>query len=54
MEFLLAVAITCSDSREIIADIIKSQQGSLTKQELIEVIKINTEPKCYEGSEHNS
>ena len=32
----------------------KSQQPLIDKHELIEVIKVNTEPGCYEGAEHNS
>ena len=52
IELLLATALTCSDAQELI-DKVSVSQG-VDKHELIEVIKTNTEPGCYEGSEHNS
>ena len=53
IEILLASSLlTCESSQEIIDDIIKSNPAH--KEELIEVIKENTEPGCYEGSERNS
>ena len=55
IELLLATALNCSESKEIVENIMKeSSQSVLYKHDLIEVIKVNTEPGCYEGSEHNS
>ena len=54
MEFLLATALNCSESKEVIQKIMASGQTIVDKHELIEVIKVNTEHGCYEGSEHNS
>ena len=49
IEILLASSLlTCESSQEIIDDIIKARPAH--KEELIEVIKENTEPQCY-GSE---
>ena len=53
-EFLLATALDCEGSQELIEKIMKSQESTIDKHELIEVIKLNTELGCYEGSEHNS
>ena len=53
IEILLASSLlTCESSQEIIDDIIKSNPAH--KEELIEVIKENTDPTCYERTEHNS
>ena len=53
IEILLASSLlTCESSQEIIEGIIKERPAH--KEELIEVIKENTEPECYERSEHNS
>jgi hypothetical protein len=54
VEFLLATALDCEGSQELIEKIMKSQESTIDKHELIEVIKLNTEPGCYEGSERNS
>ena len=54
IEFLLATALDCEGSQELIEKIMKSQESTIDKHELIEVIKLNTEPGCYEGSERNS
>ena len=52
IEFLLATVIGCSKAEDLI---LKVQQSRVEHQEsIIEVIKSNTEPGCYEGSEHNS
>ena len=53
---LIAAAVTfaCEDSKEVVESIMRSQESTLTKNELIEVIKENTEPECYERPEHNS
>ena len=49
IEILLASSLlTCESSQKIVDDIIKSNPAH--KEELIEVIKENTEPECY-GSE---
>ena len=52
IELLLATALSCEGSQELI-DKIQSNNEDY-KEELIEVIKLNTEPGCYEGSERNS
>ena len=54
IELIAAAAFACEDSKEVVDSIIKSQESTLIKNELIEVIKLNTEPGCYEGSERNS
>ena len=55
IELLLATAITCSESQKIVKNIMEnSAESVLYKHELIEVIKTNPEPGCYEGSEHKS
>tara|TARA_B100000287_G_C20189167_1_gene605440 strand:- start:387 stop:554 length:168 start_codon:yes stop_codon:yes gene_type:complete len=54
IEILLATALNCSDSKELVENIMKSHQSTVDKHELIEVIKTNTKLGCYEGSEHNS
>ena len=54
IELILATALTCSESTEVIESVKVSGQSDRDKQELIEVIKTNTEPGCYEGSERNS
>ena len=54
IELLLATALSCSESREVVENIMKSNESTIDKHELIEVIKVNTKPGCYEGSELNS
>ena len=54
MELLVATVLACSDSEGLIENVMKSKHKTIEKNELIEVIKLNTEPGCYEGSEHNS
>ena len=54
IEFLLATALECEGSRDLIERVMKSQDSMVDKHELIEVIKLNTEEGCYEGSERNS
>ena len=61
---LIAAAFICEDSKELVETIMKSQElidginqyATLEayKEELIDTIKVNTEPGCYEGSERNS
>ena len=52
IEFLLATVLSCEGSQELI-DTIQSSNEEY-KEELIETIKSNTHPRCYEGSERNS
>ena len=52
IELLLATALTCTDAQGLIDNIMKSKVEY--KEDLIEVIKTNTQPECYEGSERNS
>ena len=54
MELLLASVLNCHESQELIDAI--NQYATLTeyKEELIQTIKTNTLPECYEGSERNS
>ena len=52
IEILLATALTCSESQDLISNVTKAQIEH--KEDIIKTIKINTEPGCYEGSEHNS
>ena len=54
ISFLLSTALNCEDSQRLVEKIIKSKQSTLDKHELIELLKTNTKPGCYEGSEHNS
>ena len=54
IELLLATALTCHESQEVIDSLRQYQTLSEYREELIEVIKTNTEPECYEGSERNS
>ena len=54
IDLILATALSCSESKEVVQNIMESGDSVLEKHELIEVIKTNTEPGCYEGSEHNS
>ena len=51
IEILLATSLlTCEASQEIVDGIIKYKVSS--REELIEVIKENTEPACYERPEN--
>ena len=53
IETLLAFELlTCDSSQELIDRVHKSRVDN--KEELIEVIKTNTEPTCYERPERNS
>ena len=54
IDLILATALSCSESKELVENIMESGESTLDKHELIEVIKTNTETGCYEGSEHNS
>ena len=52
IELLLATALTCSEAKELI-DKVSVSQG-VDRDSIVEVIKVNTEAGCYEGSESNS
>ena len=52
VELLLATALTCTEAQDLLSKIQKSQV--VEKEELIEVIKENTEPTCYERPEHDT
>ena len=54
IDLILATALSCSESKEVVQNIMESGDSVLEKHELIEVIKTNTKPGCYEGSERNS
>ena len=54
IELLLATALTCHESQEVIDSLKQYQTLSEYREELIEVIKTNTKSECYEGSESNS
>ena len=54
IEILLTAALDCEGSQELVEKIMKSQVPTIEKHELIEVIKTNTEPGCYERPELNS
>ncbi len=54
IELLLATVLSCSESKELVEGIMESNETVLHKHELIEMIKTNTKPECYEGSESNS
>ena len=45
--------LSCSEAEHVIENI-TSRAPQDVREELIETIKLNTEPECYEGSEHNS
>tara|TARA_B100001996_G_scaffold155721_1_gene118579 strand:- start:481 stop:642 length:162 start_codon:yes stop_codon:yes gene_type:complete len=52
IEILLTTALACDGSQDLIERINKSRAPN--KEELIEVVKLNTEPTCYERPELNS
>ena len=51
IELLVASLFTCESGQEIIDNLNKS--NPLHKEELIEVIKENSEPQCFNGGELN-
>ena len=51
IELLAASLLTCESGQEIIDNLNKS--NPLHKEELIEVIKENSEPHCFNGGELN-
>ena len=51
IELLASSLFTCESGQEIIDNLNKS--NPLHKEELIEVIKENSEPHCFDGGEIN-
>ncbi len=51
IELLAASLFTCESGQEIIDNL--SRSNPLHKEELIEVIKENSEPHCFDGGELN-
>ena len=51
IELLAACLLTCEIGQEIIDNLNRS--NPLHKEELIEVIKENSEPQCFNGGELN-
>ena len=49
---LLATALSCADANDLIDNINRSR--TVDREELVDVIKTNTEPGCYERPEHDS
>ena len=49
----VAGLLSCSEAAQVIENI-TSRAPQDVREELIETIKLNTEPECYEGSELNS
>ena len=52
IEIILATALTCSEAQDLIVDVQKAQIEY--KEDIIQTIKLNTEPGCYERPERNS
>ena len=52
IDLILATALTCSESQDLILDVQKAKTEY--KEDIIKTIKLNTEPECYEGSKRNS
>ena len=51
IELLAASLLTCESGQEIIDNLNRSAQAH--KEELIQVIKENSEPQCFNGGELN-
>ena len=51
IELLAASLLTCESAKDIIDNLNRSAQAH--KEELIQVIKENSEPKCFKGGELN-
>ena len=49
----VAGLLSCSDAEHVIENI-TSRAPQDVREDLIETIKQNTKPECYEGSERNS
>jgi hypothetical protein len=52
IELLVATALSCGESKELLDNVKRSRVAY--KDELIETIKVNTEPDCDERPELNS
>ena len=52
IELLVATALSCGESKELLDNVKRSRVAY--KGELIETIKVNTEPDCDERPELNS
>ena len=52
IELILATALTCSEAEDLIDSVNRSRVAE--KEDVIQVIKINSSPECYERSEHDS
>ena len=50
--FLFVTALSCADAQDLIDNVQKSRVEF--KEDLIETIKLNTKPGCYERSEHDT
>jgi len=51
IELLAASLLTCESAKDIIDNLNRSAQAH--KEELIQVIKENSEPQCFNGGELN-
>ena len=51
IELLAASLLTCESAKDIIDNLNRSAQAH--KEELIQVIKQNSEPQCFNGGELN-
>ena len=51
IELLAASLLTCESAKDIIDNLNRSAQSH--KEELIQVIKENSEPQCFNGGELN-
>ena len=51
IELLAASLLTCESAKDIIDNLNRSAQAH--KEELIQVIKENSEPQCFDGGELN-
>ena len=51
VELLAASLLTCESAKDIIDNLNRSAQAH--KEELIQVIKENSEPQCFNGGELN-
>ncbi len=49
----VAALLSCDESETLVKSINENAPIE-ARQELIDTIKQNTKPECYEGSEHNS
>ena len=52
IELLVATALSCGESKELLDNVKRSRVAY--KDDLIETVKVNTKPECYERPELNS